>query len=86
MRIRFSIHTTIIVPAANALTRVIHDRMPVLIEPRDFESWLNGAAGTELLRPAPDNRLRLWPISKRVNRTGNIDDPRLIEGISLGSA
>jgi putative SOS response-associated peptidase YedK len=76
---------TIIVTTANALTRAIHDRMPVLIEPKDFESWLSGEAETELLRPAPDNRLRLWLVSKRVNRTGNVDDPTLIEQISLGA-
>jgi putative SOS response-associated peptidase YedK len=76
---------TIIVTAANALTGAIHDRMPVIIEPKDFGPWLSGEAGTELLRPAPDNRLRLWPVSKRVNRTGNIDDSVLIEEISLGA-
>ena len=76
---------TIIVTAENALTRTIHDRMPVLIEPKDFGPWLSGEAGTELLQPAPDERLRLWPVSKRVNRTGNVDDPTLIEEISLGT-
>jgi putative SOS response-associated peptidase YedK len=37
----------------------------------------------ELLRPAPDDRLRLCPLSKRVNRTSNVDDPTLIEEVSL---
>ena len=37
----------------------------------------------DLLRPAPDDRLRLCPLSKRVNRTGNVDDPTLIEEVSL---
>jgi putative SOS response-associated peptidase YedK len=59
--------------------------MPVIIEPKDFGPWLSGEAGTELLRPAPDNRLRLWSVSKRVNRTGNVNDPALIEEISLGA-
>jgi putative SOS response-associated peptidase YedK len=54
---------TIIVTAANALTRTIHDRMPVLIELKDFGPWLSGEAETELLRPAPDDQLRLWPVS-----------------------
>jgi len=76
---------TIIVTSANSLTRAIHDRMPVLIEPKDFGSWLSGESGTELLRPAPDDNLRLWPVSKRVNRTGNVDDPSLIEEVSLGA-
>ena len=59
--------------------------MPVLIELKNIGPWLSGEAGTELLRPAPDNQLRLWPVSKRVNRTGNVDDLTLIEKISLGA-
>jgi putative SOS response-associated peptidase YedK len=59
--------------------------MPVLIELKDFGPWLSGEAGTELLRPAPDDQLRLWPVSMRVNRSGNVDDPTLIEQISLGA-
>jgi putative SOS response-associated peptidase YedK len=50
---------TIIVTDANALTRPIHDRMPVLLDKADIESWLNGTGGTELLRPGADDRLRM---------------------------
>jgi hypothetical protein len=32
---------------------------------------------------SPDDHLRLWPVSKRVNRIGNVDDPTLIEEVSL---
>jgi len=43
-------------------------------------AWLNGSGGAELLRPAAEDRLRLWPVSRRVNKTGNgDDDPMLIE-------
>ena len=77
---------TIIVTSANALTRNIHDRMPVLIEPKNFGAWLSGETGSELLRPAPDDTMRLWPVSKRVNRTGSVDDPTLIEKVSLDAA
>jgi putative SOS response-associated peptidase YedK len=59
---------TIIVTDANALTRAIHDRMPVLIDKADFEPWLSGAAGAELLRPAAEDRVRMWPASRRVNK------------------
>ena len=42
--------------------------------------WLTGKAGVELLKPAPNNLLRMWPVSKRVNVSGRgDDDPRLIE-------
>jgi putative SOS response-associated peptidase YedK len=57
---------TLIVTAANTFVRPIHDRMPVLLQPKDFASWLDGSAGTELLVPAAENALQVWPVSKRV--------------------
>ena len=40
-------------------------------------------AGTELLRPAAEDRLRIWPVSRRVNKTGNGDgDPTLIDEVA----
>jgi len=75
---------TIIVTAANALMRPIHDRMLVVL--RDFEPWLLGAAGTEALKPASEDALRAWPVSRRVNRVGNDADPTLIsDSVGLGS-
>jgi putative SOS response-associated peptidase YedK len=70
---------TIIVTDANALTRPIHDRMPVVLRDANIGRWLSGAGGTELLRPAAEDRLRIWQVSRRVNKTGNgDDDPTLI--------
>ena len=63
---------TIIVTDANALTRAIHDRMPVVLNNADVGPWLSGAAGIELLRPAAQDRLRMWPVSRRVNKTGTV--------------
>jgi putative SOS response-associated peptidase YedK len=73
---------TIIVTAANDATRAIHDRMPVVLAKPDVDAWLAGAAGPELLRPAPSDALHLWPVSRRVNRTSQADDPRLIEPLA----
>jgi putative SOS response-associated peptidase YedK len=71
---------TIIVTAANAFTRAVHDRMPAILEPAVFAAWLDGGAGPDVLRPAADNRLRMWPVSRRVNRAGvGDDDPALAE-------
>jgi putative SOS response-associated peptidase YedK len=71
---------TLIVTAANDFTRPIHDRMPVLLGQHDHDAWLTGKAGVELLRPAPNDLLRMWPVSKRVNVSGRgDDDPSLIE-------
>ncbi len=61
---------TLIVCAANAFTRTVHDRMPVPLAEKDFEPWLAGAAGVELRRPAPEGALRSGPASRRVKRPG----------------
>jgi putative SOS response-associated peptidase YedK len=74
---------TIIITDANSFTRTIHDRMPVVLEREKVGAWLSGEAGTELLRPAPDDLLRMCPVSKRVSKPGNTDDATLIEPISL---
>jgi putative SOS response-associated peptidase YedK len=72
-----------IVTNANALAAKVHDRMPVLLQPQDFDGWLNGTAGPELLKAAPDDFLQVWAVSRRVNssRTPG-DDPALIEQIA----
>jgi len=77
------ISCTIIVTDANALTGSIHDRMPVVLDNADIRPWLNGEAGTELLRPAAEDRLRMWPVSRRVNKTGTGDeDPTVIDEVT----
>jgi putative SOS response-associated peptidase YedK len=65
---------TIIVTDANALTGTVHDRMPVVLDNADIGRWLNGTAGAELPRSAAGDRLRMWPVSRRVNKTGTGDD------------
>jgi hypothetical protein len=55
------ISCTIIVTDANALTRQIHDRMPVLLDKASFEPWLSGAAGADILMPAADDRVGAPP-------------------------
>jgi putative SOS response-associated peptidase YedK len=70
---------TVIVTAANEFTRRVHERMPVVLE--QFEPWLAGAAGAEVLKPAPEKMLQMWPVSRKVNRVGNESDPTLIDAI-----
>jgi putative SOS response-associated peptidase YedK len=71
---------TIIVSGASAWMMPYHDRMPVLLRAEDFDAWLNGTLGADALKPAAENALREWPVSKRVNRTGvGDDDPTIIE-------
>ncbi len=77
---------TMIITTANSFVSAIHDRMPVILEPDSIGPWLSGNARTELLTPAPEDALRMWPVSKRVNKVGNADDPTLIEPVVLGLA
>jgi putative SOS response-associated peptidase YedK len=74
---------TMIITNANALTGAIHNRMPVVLNDADIGRWLNGTAGEELLRSAAEDRLRMWPVSRRVNKTGTgDDDPTLIDEVA----
>jgi putative SOS response-associated peptidase YedK len=69
----------IVTTAANDVVAPIHDRMPVIIDPADFEAWLNGDPdeAMTLLRPAPNSLVEAVPVSDRVNKADN-DDPGLI--------
>lgn len=71
------LHTcTIITTAANALMSQVHDRMPVFLHSRDWDTWLDpsiGDSGTllPLLAPAPDDLLTMHPVSTAVNNVRN---------------
>jgi putative SOS response-associated peptidase YedK len=76
---------TIIVTDANELMRPIHDRMPVILDPADFERWLG--TGPEhardllpLLRPAPPEDLEAYPVARAVNSPKN-EGRELIERV-----
>jgi putative SOS response-associated peptidase YedK len=73
---------TIIVTDANELVRPIHDRMPVILEPTDYETWLNPQNQdihmlTELLKPYLSEKMEGYPVSPRVNSPKN-EDPECI--------
>lgn len=54
---------TLMTIAPNAELAAIHDRMPVIIAPEDYETWLTGEAeeAARLIRPAPDGSFSLEP-------------------------
>ena len=60
---------TIVTTAPNAVTAPIHDRMPVILAPAGHGRWLDPAQpdAQALLRPYPDDRLKAFPVSTRVN-------------------
>jgi putative SOS response-associated peptidase YedK len=70
-----------IITEPNRFVAEVHDRMPVVLEPKDFASWLNDG-GAALLRPAANDVLQRWPVSWRVNSSrAPADDPCLIDRV-----
>lgn len=68
----------IVTTRANEALGVIHHRMPVVIEPADFERWLDckrhGPADVaDLLAPVDDAYFEATPVSDRVNKVANMD-------------
>ena len=75
---------TMIITEPNTLVSGVHDRMPALLTEKQFEPWLSGAAGVGMLKPAAEDLLKRWPVSKRVNSSkAPADDPTLIDKISI---
>ena len=75
---------TMIITEPNDFVAEVHDRMPVLLADKDFESWLSGSTGLELLKPAANDLLQRWPVSKHVNSSrAPAEDGTLIERVSL---
>jgi putative SOS response-associated peptidase YedK len=75
---------TMIITEPNAFVAEVHDRMPALVAEKDYDAWLDGSAGVELLRPAADDLLQRWQVSKRVNSSkAPADDPTLIDSGAL---
>ena len=74
---------TIITTNANTALTPIHHRMPVIVDPPDFERWLGLEAAAEddlhaLLAPREIEGFRPYRVSDRVNRVQN-NDPAILE-------
>lgn len=72
-------------PANEALSAV-HHRMPVVMEPDLFETWLDvrnvdAREAHSLLKPMPDDFFEAIPVSNKVNSARN-EGPALIEPMS----
>ena len=65
----------IIVGEPNALAAPVHDRMPVILDPDDYDLWLDPAATVEelkgLLKPFPAERMQAYEVSRAVNSVRN---------------
>ena len=74
---------TIITVPANALIATLHDRMPAILGPQDYERWLGRDPDPrDALAPYPSELMVMWPVSMRVNSAREHDD-ELIAPITL---
>lgn len=67
---------TILTTEANDLLRSIHDRMPVILDPKDYDLWLNPVAQNteslqQLLRPYQAEAMTSYAVSTKVNNPAN---------------
>ncbi len=71
---------TVVTTPANSLLEAVHDRMPMIVAPENYDRWLDPAHAdvAGLIAPYPSDRMAHYPISPRVNNVRN-DDALLIE-------
>jgi putative SOS response-associated peptidase YedK len=77
---------TILTTEANEKSRDIHDRMPVILSPSDYDLWLDEEVRKlgllkELFRPYPSEEMIAYPVSTFVNNV-RIDRAELIEQVT----
>ena len=76
----------IIVDEPNPLAAAVHDRMPVILHPDDYDRWLDPNASVEelrgLFRPFPAEMMQAVAVSRAVNSVKN-DDERCIEPVDV---
>ena len=68
----------IITTSANEIMAPIHDRMPVIVSPENWQDWLSAPVGEigGLVVPFSADKMQAWPVSKRVSRSSE-------EGVDL---
>ncbi len=67
---------TILTTEANEVLRPIHDRMPVILEPKDYDLWLDPTVQKpeplqQLLCPYPPEAMTSYAVSTQVNNPAN---------------
>lgn len=73
---------TIITTEPNELMSLLHNRMPVILHPRDYDKWLDPSSQTPdqlipLLKPFPAEMMDAYPVTPLVNKPSN-DTPELV--------
>jgi putative SOS response-associated peptidase YedK len=73
----------IITTDANELMASFHDRIPVILQPKDYDLWLDpdvqdASLLEPLLRPCPSDEMEVYPVSRLVHDHRN-EDPDCIQ-------
>jgi putative SOS response-associated peptidase YedK len=80
---------TVITCDANELLKPMHDRMPVIVPPRDYERWLQPGdperPPLDLLRPFPEEQMVAWKVDRKVGSVRN-DTPDCVKPIANDAA
>ncbi len=74
---------TILTTLANELVSELHDRMPVILDPKDYQHWLDPQVQDPkrlepLLATFPADKMTAYPVSKLVNDPRH-EDPKCVE-------
>jgi putative SOS response-associated peptidase YedK len=69
---------SILTTTPNVVTSTVHDRMPVILDPSNYDLWLDPGmmhvdAASDLLKPYDARLMRCYPISTRINHVANDD-------------
>jgi len=67
---------TVLTTRPNKVMGELHDRMPVILDEADWSKWLGEEPATNdellaLLRPCPNDWLKIWPVDKKVGNVRN---------------
>lgn len=75
----------IITTDPNEVVEPLHNRMPVILEPKDYSRWLDTSDADQLpldlLRPFPAEKMQAWAVNRAVGNTRN-DRPDLMDPMS----
>jgi putative SOS response-associated peptidase YedK len=72
---------TLLTTDPNELLEPIHNRMPVILSPKDYQRWLEPGEPThlptDLLKPYPAEEMKVWKVGNAVGNVRN-NGPELI--------
>ncbi len=73
---RGGVSCTVLTCPPNNVLGELHDRMPVILGEADWPKWLGKEPAAEeellaLLKPCPDDVLKIWPVGKMVGNVKN---------------